>query len=112
MNKTHGKPYGPYEGLYHDFYEASPNARGYNFGQGPRKKIAPPTPKGLDPPAWWSLDRPKRLGIIRRIRDQYLNEILDLRKNGEGHFHCSKHIYRLSVSNRGKTGTGATQRRV
>lgn len=80
MNKTHWKPYGPYKGLYHNFYEASEDARGCNFGQGPAKKMSPPTVNGLNSLTWWSVDRPKRLGIIRRIRDQYLNEILSLRK--------------------------------
>ena len=80
MNKTHWKPYGPYEGLYHNFYEASQEARGYNFGEGPAEKMSPPTVNDLNSLTWWSLDRPKRLRVIRRMRDQYLNEILDLKK--------------------------------
>ena len=84
MSKTHWKPYGPYEGSYLSFYDASQDARGYHFGQGLRGKIAPPTPRGLKSLAWWSPDRPKRLRIIRRMRDQDLNEILRLRRKGEG----------------------------
>ncbi|GJL67913.1 MAG: hypothetical protein NPIRA06_05480 [Nitrospirales bacterium] len=80
MNKTNWKPYGPYEGLYHNFYEASQDARGYNFGEGPVEKVAPPTVNDLNSLTWWSLDRPIRLRVIRRMRDQYLNEILSFRK--------------------------------
>ncbi|MEO8327841.1 MAG: hypothetical protein ABI618_18475 [Nitrospirota bacterium] len=73
MNNRHWKPYGSYKGMYQKFYEASQDARGYDFGQGPAEKVAPPTVKGLNSLTWWSLDRPKRLAAIRRVRDQFLN---------------------------------------
>ena len=65
---------------YHNFYEASQEARDYNFGEGPAEKMSPPTVNDLNSLTWWSLDRPKRLRVIRRMREQYLNEILSFRK--------------------------------
>lgn len=78
MNHMHWKPRGLYDAMYEKFYEARQDATGYDLGQGPAAKVPPPTVKDLNPLKWWSLDRPKRLAAIRRVRDQFLNEILRL----------------------------------
>ena len=83
MNNKPRNPYGSYKGMYQKFYEASQHARGYDFGEGPKEKVSPPTVKGLNSLTWWSLDRPKRLAAIRRVRDQFLNEVLSLRVKPE-----------------------------
>lgn len=112
MNQTHWKPYGPYEDIYHNFYEASQDARGYNFGEGPAEQMSPPTVNDLNSLTWWSLDRPKRLQVIRRMRDQCLNEILSFRKKEKGQLHRTRHTYRLSASDRRMTGLRRNSKRV
>ena len=79
MKNTLSKPYGPFAHMYQPFFGSAEKYTGYDFGDQTAQNNPPPTLTFAQPLKWWSLDRPKRLRIIRRMRDQYLMDILRLK---------------------------------
>ncbi|RMH38107.1 MAG: hypothetical protein D6690_00840 [Nitrospirae bacterium] len=73
-------PYGPYAESYRRFFEMAPKYGGYEFGNGPKIKIAPRQVVFDRPLRWYSWDRAKRRAAIRRVRDQYVEDILRLKR--------------------------------
>lgn len=83
-------PYGPYAELYRRFFELAPKYGGYEFGQGPKVKNAPPQVLFEQPLRWYSWDRAQRRAAIRRVRDRYVEEILRLKHVPPRHErHCT-----------------------
>lgn len=72
MRTSSGQDTQPYE----QFFKNTEAHGGYDFHQGPPTSVAPPLAAFSTPLRWWTLDRPKRLKVIRRLRDQYLQDIL------------------------------------
>jgi hypothetical protein len=78
MLHQYGTMSNPYIREYMEFLEAADNYKGYDFGQGPTVINSPTNVEFSRPLKWWSLDRPKRLKAIRRVRDEFLQDILKL----------------------------------
>lgn len=65
---------------YAAFFSKGRTAGGYEFGQR-TANVPPPSVEFPTPLRWYSWDRPKRLRVIRAVRDRILQDILALQKN-------------------------------
>ena len=65
---------------YAAFFSKSQTAGGDDFGQRV-PNVPPPSVMFPTPLRWYSWDRPRRLAMIRALRDQVLQDILALRKH-------------------------------
>ena len=88
------EPYGPFAHMYQHFFSSARKYTGYDFGEKTAQNHPPPTVTFAEPLRWWSLDRPKRLRTIRRLRDQYLMEILRLKEKAKPSNRKSHHVRR------------------
>ncbi len=84
----------PYTDAYKEFFHYKEKHTGYDFGEKvPYEKTFPPTVKFTQPLRWWSWDRPRRLRVIRHLRDHLLMDILSL----GGHEKPFTHVLLLSA---------------
>ena len=74
-----------YLDIYKKFIENYSKAKGYDF-QESRSGSAPPKRVTFkNRVKWWTLDRPRRLKIIRGERDRVQEEILNVKTNPSTH---------------------------
>jgi hypothetical protein len=67
-----------YLARYAEFYKRREGAKGYDFGQALTGSIPPARVKFARPLRWWSWDRPGRIEVLLRFRDEWQQEILRL----------------------------------
>lgn len=69
--------------LYLDIYEQFLNTRdtqkGFDFQEGKLKSVSPKSVSFTERVKWWTVDRPKRLRMIKQERDRQQQEILALK---------------------------------
>ena len=91
MKHTLSNFYGPFAHMYQQFFDSTEKYTGYDFGEQTVQNNPPPTVTFAQSLKWWSLDRAKRLRVIRRMRDQYLMDILRLKEKAKPCIRKSHH---------------------
>lgn len=69
-----------YVDIYEQFARKQGTAKGYNFQESRQGSTSPKTVTFKDRVKWWTLDRPKRLRMIKQERDRQQQEILSIKR--------------------------------
>ncbi|MFB3071128.1 MAG: hypothetical protein ACE1ZK_03590 [Nitrospirales bacterium] len=68
-----------YLDIYEQFSQKQGTAKGYNFQESSQGSTRPKMVTFKDRVKWWTLNRPKRLTMIRQERDRQQQEILAIK---------------------------------
>ena len=69
-----------YLDIYEQFTKKYDAAKGYNFQEDQSGSTSPKMVTFKDRIKWWTLDRPKRLRVIKQERDRQQQEILAIKQ--------------------------------
>ncbi len=69
-----------YLNIYEQFIQKHDTAKGYNFQENHQGSTRPKMVTFKDRVKWWTLDRPKRLTMIKEERDRQQQDILAIKK--------------------------------
>ena len=69
-----------YLDIYEQFAKKYDTVKGYNFQEDHRGSTSPKMVAFKDRIKWWTLDRPKRLRVIKQERDRQQQEILAIKQ--------------------------------
>lgn len=69
-----------YLDIYEQFSRKHVDVKGYNFQENHQGSTGPRIVTFKDRIKWWTLDRPKRLRLIKEKRDQQQQEILAIKQ--------------------------------
>ncbi len=68
-----------YINIYEQFIHTRDTYKGFHFQEETLKSVSPQSVSFKDRIKWWTLDRPKRLKMIKQERDRQQQEILALK---------------------------------
>ena len=69
-----------YLDIYEQFAKKYDTVKGYNFQEDHRGSTSPKMGTFTDRIKWWTLDRPKRLRMIKQERDRQQQEIIAIKQ--------------------------------
>jgi len=69
-----------YFDIYEQFAQKYDSAKGYDFQENHQGSTRPKTVTFKDRVKWWTLDRPKRLQLIKEERDRQQQEIIAIKQ--------------------------------
>lgn len=68
-----------YSNIYEQFIQTRDAHKGFHFQEKTLKSVSPQSVSFKDRIKWWTLDRPKRLKMIKQERDRQQQNILALK---------------------------------
>ena len=69
-----------YLDIYEQFVQKFDSSKGYNFQESQQGSARPKMVEFKDRVKWWTLDRPKRLKMIKEERDRQQQEIVAIKQ--------------------------------